>query len=104
MTQISTLVGGQIRRRREELGLRQRELADLMPDAVSNQHISNWERAVHMPSDRNLQALAEALTVDIGYFYSGGDSEPSQLDRIEAKLDALLAAMNLAPEALDSRT
>jgi transcriptional regulator with XRE-family HTH domain len=107
-TQMSLRVGQRIRQRREELGMNQRELADAVVDldpeknrAVTNQTVSNWERGVNEPGARYKEALAKAMTVDVGYFIAeptkaptpdlsraGGVSE-SQLDRVERQIAEL---------------
>ncbi len=101
--EVAVRIGAQMRARREELCLNQREVADrINVPAVSNQRISDWERGVYRPSERYLPKIAEALETDVSYFYTAPAREtpdlngalsahPSQLDRIEAKLDILLA-------------
>lgn len=105
-TELAQRVGERIRARREELGLSQRQVADRMPDAVSNQHVSNWERAVNQPSPRYLPKLAEALEVDIGYFHIAPasapaietpdpfDATPKWASRLEGKVDRLLVLLD----------
>lgn len=102
-SQHAERIGGRIRARREEMGLKQRQLADLIPsDAVDNQRISDWERGVNMPSARYMEMLADALQRPIAWFHEeAGEPQdtpdlmgalagtPGQLDRIEAKIDAL---------------
>lgn len=103
-------IGARIRQRREELGLKQAQLAARFDsDAINNQRISDWERGVHRPSERYMEQLAVALERDVSWFYAGEPSaetpdlmarlspgDGSQLDRIEAKLDELLSRL---PEA-----
>lgn len=109
-------IGRRLRKRRLELGLNQREVADRMKNrAVSNQHVSNWERGVYKPSDENLSDLAQALELDgIAYFYAdepqketpdliGALSGGTATEQILASLDALRAeiaelARRLPPE------
>src|ERR1044072_1064839 len=62
-----------MRRRREELGLTQEQVADRMqdahaarqpeadPDKTRGQMVSDWERAVNDPRGYKLELLAEAL-------------------------------------------
>lgn len=98
-------LGKNIRRARLAAGLNQRELADKLGPATSNQHVSNWERAVNKPSERNLGRIAEALSKPIAWFYEDHEQPAtptpdlmaalanggqSQLDRVEEKLDAIL--------------
>jgi transcriptional regulator with XRE-family HTH domain len=101
--ELARQIGERIRQRRTELGLNQGDLAALIGStAVNNQRISDWERGVNKPSERYMEELAVALERDVSWFYSG-DVSPTpdlmaalpgtenQLDRIEAKLDQLLA-------------
>lgn len=103
--ELAQQIGARIRQRREELGLKQGELAARFDsDAINNQRISDWERGVHRPSDRYMEQLAVALEKDVSWFYSGDAvgqtpdlmgslaiNDATQLDRIEAKLDELLS-------------
>lgn len=98
--ELAEQIGARIRARREELGLNQRELAEKLPAAVSNQHVSNWERGVYRPSDKNLPLIAEALDVSVDYLY-GAKPQPQTPDlmrvlgegsvaaEIKAQLDAI---------------
>lgn len=67
--------------------------------------VSRWETGRHRPEDETLDALAAVLGVDVAYFHTDAPKrtgetpdvlaslnggEPSQLDRIEEKLDRLL--------------
>lgn len=80
-------IGARIRVRRLELGLNQRQLADLIPEpSVGNQRISDWERGVHQPSERYLRMLASALEVEVAYFYganAGGPVTPPLMNLLE---------------------
>lgn len=95
--QMASLVGARIKQRRLELGLKQRQLADLVDPtgAIDNQRISDWERGVHTPSDRYMSALSVALERPVSWFYEqekgptpdlSDNGGQSQLDRIEAEL------------------
>lgn len=103
-TEISTRVGKNIRRRREELGLNQRQLADRIVDqnpeknaAVSNQTVSNWERGVNEPGGYYKSALAAALEVDVSYFVRDEPKSPTPdlskpangADALADRLDAI---------------
>jgi transcriptional regulator with XRE-family HTH domain len=81
--ELAAHMGRRIRARRNELGLNQRELSDLIPSpTVNNQYVSNWERGVR-PSDDHLELLAEALEVDPSYFLDGReDDAPSMAERL----------------------
>lgn len=50
-----------IRELRKAAGLTQQDLAARL--GISNMSVSNWERAIHEPSARQLVALADALGV-----------------------------------------
>lgn len=109
-------IGKRLRKRRLELGLNQREVADRMKNpAVSNQHVSNWERGVYKPSDENLSDIAQALELDgVAYFYAdeprtdtpdlmgalSGDPAAEQILASLAALRAEIAALarRLPPE------
>lgn len=94
-------MGARIRERREELGMTQRELADAIPGKADSNQVSKWERGEHKPGDNNLEHIAKALEVDPSFFMAAKPAagvapllqnlSGSQLDRIEAKLDELLA-------------
>lgn len=100
-------MGARIKDRREELGLTQKQLADLVGGATDGNQVSKWERGANRPTDARLEKIAEALQVQPAYFHTpppaGGTGdlmtafspERSQLDRIEAKLDAILAHFDL---------
>jgi len=95
-------IGARIRQRREELGLTQRELADLIPGKADSNQVSKWERGEHKPGDDTLEHIAKALNVDPSYFHvpepkpgtpdlMGSLNDSSPLDQINAKLDAIIA-------------
>lgn len=100
-------VGARIKQARAELGLNQRQFAALFAaeHAVSNQHISNWERAVNEPSDRYMQELVRITGKELAWFYTDPtadrpadlmgafEGKRHQLDRIEGKLDAVVEAL-----------
>jgi len=105
-------IGARIAQRRVEMGLNQRELAARLPsDAVNNQRVSDWERGVHKPNEQYLEQLAEALDVDLAWFYETAESrqgspdlmaalsDRTQLDRVEAKLDAIMAHLDISLSA-----
>jgi transcriptional regulator with XRE-family HTH domain len=112
--ELARQVGARIRARREELGLNQRELAEKIGEVtVNNQRVSDWERGVNQPSSRYLEKVADALGVEVAYFYtkptetpdvigavsrSNGnalsDGELELLLRIEAMLRAVVPVLN----------
>lgn len=99
--EMAERIGARIKQRRLELGLNQRELADRIGiDSVDNQRISDWERAVNKPSERYLNAVADALERSVSWFYETDKREtpdlmttvngtnPDRLARIEKMLEA----------------
>jgi transcriptional regulator with XRE-family HTH domain len=98
-------IGARIRARREELGLSRRALAKKMAGIVTENDIYRWERGQHKPGDDKLEALGLALEVDVSYFMlpepqAGAPdlmaslNSESQLDRIEEKLDIIIAELH----------
>jgi transcriptional regulator with XRE-family HTH domain len=100
-----TQLGEAIKRRREELGMTQKDLADAA-NIAEPQTVSRWERGQNLPSD--MERVAEALQTTIEDLMRGikppdrrtarklslsiGDSDQGAiLLRIESKLDQLLA-------------
>lgn len=96
-------IGARIRKRREELGLSRRRLIERMEGVATENDLYRWERGQHRPKDDTLETLARALEVDAAYFLAP-EPEPgtadviplmrpgnfqAQLDRVEAKLDAI---------------
>jgi transcriptional regulator with XRE-family HTH domain len=103
MTELSVRIGRRLAQARNDLGLKQREVAARMgiDPPLDAQRISDWERGVNKPSERHMQALADALGKDVSWFYEDPDAAPApdlvgvlsgapRLDRIEAKLDRLI--------------
>lgn len=94
-------MGERIRNRREELHLSRAEVARRLPGKTNENAVYRWENGKHRPNDDTLQALANVLDTSMTYFladeavdeatpdlmatFSGG-----QLDRVEAKLDAII--------------
>lgn len=54
-------IGSRIRKYREDRGLNQKQLADLIK--VSNSRISNWEKGINRPDADILSDLCRALNV-----------------------------------------
>lgn len=102
-TETSLLVGRRLQQARKEAGMRQRDVAEAMgiDPPLDAQRISDWERGVNLPGERNMAALAEALGKERAWFYMEDEPQPgngdlmgalsgtSQLDRIEARLNQL---------------
>lgn len=102
-------MGARIRERREELGMTQHQLARALPGDVLHTQVSKWERGINRPRDDTLDAIAKALKVDVSYFMTSPPDKSetpnllgagaSQLDRMEAKLDAILQALDVKDAA-----
>ena len=103
-------LGSRIAGRRRELGLTQKQLADQLPGNADSNQVSKWERGAHKPSDDTLEHIARVLQTtvtdllldphvapDIGALAgaSGTGIGPTDLQRVEAKIDALLAYFNV---------
>lgn len=65
-----------IRKAREHAGLKQEELAQKLE--TTRQTLGRWENGSHAPTEKNLQALAEATGVPVEWFYQDGTQQPSQ--------------------------
>jgi transcriptional regulator with XRE-family HTH domain len=95
-------LGELIKEKREALGLTQRELAD-KAHVKESTTVSRWERGEREPTD--LEAVARALDTTASEMLSQlsplhqktrkrlDPSAPSQMDRIEAKLDEVLSRL-----------
>jgi transcriptional regulator with XRE-family HTH domain len=110
-------IGGRIRERRDELGLKQHQLADRVGQSVTKDYVSRWERGkTDAALGPYLEQIAAALDITEADLMAGpvaeresqgeapdllgtldGDVDQEQLDRIEKKVDQLLE--RLAPTA-----
>ena len=97
-------LGERIRRLREARELTQEDLADLV--GVRSKTISRWENGRNEALRDNARTLAKALGVSeetiLGtppapFGLGAGNDGPTQLDRIEAKLDRVLALLGVNP-------
>jgi len=68
------IVGWQIRKRREELGMTISDLADAI-EALKPETLGWYERGIRGVGAARLCKIAEALNVDISYFYGGTSTE-----------------------------
>lgn len=68
---IERHVGRRIRERRILLGLTQQRLAEMI--GVTYQQAHKYERGINRVSAGRLYELAQALDVEIGYFFEGFD-------------------------------
>lgn len=81
---LSTSMGARMRKRRKELALTQKALADIV--GVSMAAVSLWEKEGAEPSARNLDAIANALNCDSNWLLKGaGDNENSKSTTISIK-------------------
>lgn len=101
-------IGERIRARREELGLSQGDLARELPGKSDGNQVSRWERGEHKPHSDTLEAIARVLRVDMGYLLMPEPekattpdpfADGTQFDRIERKLDAIIAHFGIAVTA-----
>lgn len=110
--EMASGVGRRIRQRREEMALKQRQLADLIDPtgAIDNQRVSDWERGVNHPSERYMAAIAKALERPVAWFYEDEAAGPgptpelfgvTQLDRIEKALQGLTSQVAVLSSQID---
>ncbi len=80
---IDRQLGLRVKRRRRLLGLTQRELADIC--GVRFQQIQKYEAAANKMSAGMIGRLAQALGVEVGYFYAGLETKLAPLPANTAK-------------------
>jgi len=71
-------VGARIRQRRIDLGINQQKLAQLI--GVSNQQAHKYEKGINRITAGRLYAFAQALGVDIGFFFAGLNDQDRRPD------------------------
>ena len=81
-TSIDLLIGQQIRRRREELGLRQDRLAQLIN--VATRQVQKYESGLNRISASRLILCAKALQVPVTWFFEH-EPEPNDEPDLEAQ-------------------
>jgi len=88
------IVGWQVYKRRQALGMSTRELADAVDMSVGN--INTVERGVRGVTYANLCKLADVLNIDISYFYAETDTRPANVitDATTHKIVQLLSKMS----------
>ena len=74
-------VGHRIRQRREQVGLRQRDIADAL--RLSAQAVSKWERGENAPDIGVLPDLARLLGITTDWLLAGFDDQPDLLKALE---------------------
>jgi transcriptional regulator with XRE-family HTH domain len=81
---VDRYVGARIRERRIMLGLTQQQMADLI--GVTYQQAHKYEKGINRVAAGRLCGIAQALGVEIGYFYEGvqrgGELVPSPSQRM----------------------
>jgi transcriptional regulator with XRE-family HTH domain len=66
---VDRYVGARIRERRIMLGLTQQQMADLI--GVTYQQAHKYEKGINRVAAGRLYRIAQALGVEVGYFYEG---------------------------------
>jgi len=81
---VDRYVGAQMRERRIMLGLTQQQMADLI--GVTYQQAHKYEKGINRVAAGRLYSIAQALGVEVGYFYeglqTGGGFAPSPSQRM----------------------
>jgi transcriptional regulator with XRE-family HTH domain len=89
-------LAARLRERRAKLGLTQEEVAARMEN-VTYLAYQRWESGEAFPQDRNIYRVANALELDpsdlMVEMVPQRDQDPSQMDRIEAKLDEIISLL-----------
>src|SRR6188508_3503699 len=73
---IDRHVGARMRERRIMLGLTQQQMAELI--GVTYQQAHKYEKGVNRIAGGRLYTIAQALGVEVGYFYEGMKALPGQ--------------------------
>lgn len=83
-------VGTRIRLRRMIVGMTQEGLGDKL--GVTFQQIQKYEKGINRVGSGRLRAIAEALGVEVGYFFEGapGTTAPTKGERETTDLTGLL--------------
>lgn len=98
----ASLIGARIREARIAAHFTQNELAEKIPGKSDGTQVSKWERGEHRISDDTLKHIARVLKHDVAWFHQSAPDktqtpdifaavpqDATQLDRMEAKLNAL---------------
>ena len=75
---IDRYVGARMRERRIMLGLTQQQMAELI--GVTYQQAHKYEKGINRIAGGRLYAIAQALGVEVGFFYEGLESQPGQFE------------------------
>lgn len=73
---VDSHVGGRIRKRRTLLGLTQEQLASAL--SISYQQVQKYETGANRVSAGRLYQISQELSVEVGYFFEGIDTETPQ--------------------------
>ena len=73
MDELAVIIGGRIKKRREEVGLSQKALAEKA--TISPSAINKFEKGEKKPSTGVLVKIAEVLNTTTDYFLSGQDED-----------------------------
>lgn len=76
MSTLSMQVGKRIKELREDKGMKQVELADLIDMEATN--LSKLEKGVHLPKEDNLNKITNALNVEIKDLFDFGHIKTKQ--------------------------
>jgi transcriptional regulator with XRE-family HTH domain len=74
---IDRYVGSRMRERRIMLGLTQQELAELI--GVTYQQAHKYEKGINRIAAGRLGNIAQALGVEVGYFYEGAEADRASI-------------------------
>ncbi len=66
---VDVKVGERLKIRRSELGLSQKDLADMLD--ISFQQVQKYERGMNKVSSSKLYSISKVLKTSIGYFFDG---------------------------------
>ena len=72
---IDRFVGNRMRERRVMLGLTQQQMAELI--GVTYQQAHKYEKGINRVASGRLYTIAQALGVDVGYFFEGMNEDKS---------------------------
>ena len=82
-------VGNYILKKRKELGLTQKELAELVE--VTDKSVSKWERGNGLPDVSRLKPLCDALKISMNELVAGEDiNESSLTQKVEENIMSLI--------------
>ena len=73
---IDRYIGDRMRERRIMMGLTQQQMAELI--GVTYQQAHKYEKGINRIASGRLFTIAQALGVDVGYFFDAMESERSQ--------------------------